>query len=379
MKPVEVILAHRRAGAFWSIEELFATVSGAFPPWVKATQANAPHARADLRSMVGNLRWMRTLGPCDVLHLTGALHYAALGNRRHPLVLTIHDLRFIDEARGLRRFLFWLWWLYLPCLRATRVTVISEFTKQRLLAIGRVNPAKLRVIPNCVAPEFVASPKPWPGDPCDTVGRTGLGPPTCPPCGASDPAMTSRPQGAPRTSEAACPYPLQGKVRVLQVGTTDNKNLARVIQACSGLAVRLCILGRLSESQHEQLSGHDVEYEVHQDLSKEQVAALYQSCDLLVFVSTYEGFGMPILEAQAVGRPVLTSDISPMREVAGDGALMVDPLDATAIRSGLARLLEDAALREQLVRAGFRNVAGYSAQSVAAQYAELYREVTSTR
>lgn len=328
MKPIEVILAHRCAGAFWSIEELFCTVSGAFPPWVKATQASAPHARADLRSMVGNLRWMRSLGPCDVLHLTGALHYAALGSRRDPLVLTIHDLRFIDEARGLRRFWFWLWWLYLPCLRATRVTVISEFTKQRLLAVGRVHPAKVRVIPNCVAPEFAAASKPWPAD----------------------------------------------RARLLQVGTTENKNLARVIQACSGLAVRLCILGRLSESQRAQLSGHGVEYEDHQDLSKEQVVALYQSCDLLVFVSTYEGFGMPILEAQAVGRPALTSDISPMRDVAGDGALMVDPLDVAAIRSGLVRLLEEPALREQLVHDGFRNVTGYSAESVAMQYADLYRE-----
>ena len=375
MKPVTVILAGRCAGAFWSIEELFSNIRRAYPGWIACTAVNAPKGGASIRALAANLRWANSLRGGDLIHQTGDIHYTVVGMWRCPAVLTIHDIRFFEEARGLRRLLFRLCWLYLPCLRASRVTVISEFTKQRLLEAARVNPSKVRVIPNCVAPEFVASPKPWPGDPCDTVGRTGPGPPTCPPCGASDPAMASSPQGAPRTSEAAGPYPLQGKVRVLQVGTTDNKNLERVIHACSGLAVRLCILGRLSESQRAQLAAHDVEYEDHQDLAKAQVVALYQSCDLLVFVSTYEGFGMPILEAQAVGRPVLTSAISPLQEVAGAGALIVDPFDTAAIRAGLVRLMEEPALRDQLVPDGFRNVARYSAESVAMQYAELYREV----
>lgn len=107
--------------------------------------------------------------------------------------------------------------------------------------------------------------------------------------------------------------------------------------------------------------------------------ALYQSCDLVCFVSTYEGFGMPILEAQAVGRPVLTSDISPMREVAGEGAFKVDPFDVDSIRTGLERLIGDGGLREDLIREGFRNVKGYSAESVAAQYAALYREVLDSQ
>ena len=78
----------------------------------------------------------------------------------------------------------------------------------------------------------------------------------------------------------------------------------------------------------------------------EEVVALYQSCDAVCFVSTYEGFGLPILKAQAVGRPVLTSDISPLREVAGEGALKVDPLDVAAIRSGLTRLIARSGIEE---------------------------------
>jgi len=389
MSPLRVTLANRCAGEFRSIEELFASIARAFPAWVECVVASAPRGRAKLRSILANLRWACSLRDGDLIHQTGDIHYAVLGVWRRPVVLTIHDLRFIEEARGLKRVLYWWLWLYLPCLRADRVTVISEFTKDRLLALCRIAPAKVRVIPNCVAAEFVAVPKEWPGDKCDPVGRTGPGPPNYLPGG--DIAITSLPHGNSRTSEAACPYresgrgeaatpyPIQNKVRVLQVGTTDNKNLERVAEACAGVAVRLCILGNLADSQRDDLDRRGVEYETHQDLTKEQVVALYQSCDLVVFVSTYEGFGMPILEAQAVGRPVLTSDISPLREVAGGGALKVDPFDVAAIRAGLALLLTDRDLREELVRAGFENVKGYSAEAVAAQYAELYREVVGDR
>lgn len=334
-----VLLAHRSPGALRSVEELFATVAGALPGEWEARQVHAPCKRATPAALLRNLLWGGSLRDADVVHQTGDIHYAVLGILRCPAVLTIHDLRFIEEARGLKRLLFKWLWLELPCRRAAAVTVISDFTRQRLLAFCRVNPAKVRVIPNCVAPEFQAQPKPWPAS-----------------------ADGHRP-------------PLQGKVHMLVVGTTPNKNLERVVAACAGMDLSLCILGALSEEQGKLLDQAGLEFEEHSGLSRAEVVGLYQSCDLVCFASTYEGFGIPILEAQAVGRPLLTSNLPPMNEVAGEGALLVDPFNVAAIRGGLLRLLDDAALREQLVRKGFENVKAYSAQSVAAQYAALYDEV----
>ena len=330
---IRVILAHRAPAQFRSIEELFITVSAAMPDAILLEQSVAPYNRANMRSLWANLRWAWSLPPTEIIHQTGDIHYSILGVWHKPVVLTIHDLRFIEESRGFKRLVFWWLWLYLPCLRANRVTVISEFTKRRLLAICPIEASKLRVIANCVADNFVATEKPW---------------------------------------NAAKPC-------VLLVGTTPNKNLDRIAQACEGLRVRLSILGRLDAGQRAALDARAIEYESHSDLPKEKVVALYQSCDLVCFVSTYEGFGMPILEAQAVGRPVLTSDISPMREVAGEGAFKVDPFDVDSIRTGLERLIGDGGLREDLIREGFRNVKGYSAESVAAQYAALYREVLDSQ
>ena len=326
---LDVRFIHRARGRFHSIEELFASVTESLPNWIRWSIKTAPSCRANLAGVFENLCWIRTIPKSDLVHLTGDIHYAILAIWKTPVVLTIHDLRFFEESRAIRRMLFWIFWLYLPCLRASRVTVISEFTKERLLAAVPVNSNKVRVIPNCVSNQFYPLPREWP----------------------------------------------KHNPRLLLVGTTDNKNLQRVMTACIGIDLHLCILGKLSDGQSNFLQCNKISFENHVSLSRDGVIALYQSCDLLVFVSTYEGFGLPILEAQAVGRPVITSNMSPMREISGQGALLVDPMDITAIRDGITKILSDAGLRETLIQSGLSNAERYSPKSIAVQYATLYREL----
>ena len=96
-----------------------------------------------------------------------------------------------------------------------------------------------------------------------------------------------------------------------------------------------------------------------------QLPALLQGARLFCFVSLYEGFGLPILEAQAAGVPVMTANNSSLPEVAGDAAILVDPTDVDAIADAMLRLSSDEPLRQQLIVAGRANVARFSWQKAA--------------
>ncbi|MCX7856226.1 MAG: glycosyltransferase family 4 protein, partial [Anaerolineae bacterium] len=106
-----------------------------------------------------------------------------------------------------------------------------------------------------------------------------------------------------------------------------------------------------------------------------EVAGLYHRALALVFPSLYEGFGLPVLEAQACGTPVLTSSVSALPEAAGDGALLVDPYDVEAIAEGLHRLLTDKTLRETLRERGREHAARFSWPRTAAETVAVYQEV----
>ena len=90
------------------------------------------------------------------------------------------------------------------------------------------------------------------------------------------------------------------------------------------------------------------------------LAALLSGAIAFVFPSLYEGFGMPVLEAQACGVAVMTGKNSSLPEVAGDAALLVDPLDVDAIAAAMQRLVDDDELRQELTRRGFENVKRFS-------------------
>lgn len=265
----------------------------------------------------------------DVNHVTGDVHYLTYLLDPRRTVLTVHDLVTLHRLRGASRWLFWLLWYWLPIRRSRVIVAISHSTKAQLLSHVNCDPGKIRVIHNNVSDEFQPYEKPF------NVDR---------PC-------------------------------ILVVGTGKNKNLTRVIEAVAGMRCRLSIVGRLSSEQTAELRYRQIEFENHVGVSRTALVKLYQDCDMLVFASTYEGFGLPIVEANAVGRPVITSNVSSMPEVAADAACLVDPTDVASIRGGVQRVMSDSKYREQLIEAGFVNVQRFRLHRVAEQYAQLYREV----
>jgi len=99
----------------------------------------------------------------------------------------------------------------------------------------------------------------------------------------------------------------------------------------------------------------------------------YNAAIALAYPSVYEGFGLPVLEAQACGTPVLTSNVSSLPEAAGDAALMVDPYDVEALAVGLNRLLTDAPLRQELRERGLVHAEQFSWPNAARETARVYR------
>ena len=329
MRAIQVVYFHRKPFHFQqSIEKVFAEVRKNLPDNIQPHVMIAPHLSLGLQPRIKNFLWAKR-NQGAVNHITGDIHYIALGLKKENTLLTIHDIGFIHHPNPLARKILRLFWLSWPVKRAQIVTVISQATKEHVLQHVNCDPKKIVVVPNAISDEWKPAPKEF---------------------------------------DSASP-------RILQIGTKLNKNVERLIKAVDGIACKLIIIGKLSAEQIQMLEKHRISYENLVNISEEELMDQYRRCDMLAFCSTLEGFGLPIVEAQAVGRPVITSKVSAMPETAGEGACLVDPYDVRAIRVGILKVIEDQVYRETLVRKGFENVKRFSPDETARRYAELYEQI----
>lgn len=161
---------------------------------------------------------------------------------------------------------------------------------------------------------------------------------------------------------------------LLHVGTIQpRKNLVRLIEAYARLRVRWPELelvlagapGWLSDPILQAARADGVR--VLGAVSDSDLAGLYSGAEAFVFPSLYEGFGFPVLEAQACGTPVVCSRTSSLPEVAGEGAVCIDPQDTVALADGIEAVLAHNELRRRLIDAGFANIQRFSWDAAAAQ------------
>jgi glycosyltransferase involved in cell wall biosynthesis len=265
----------------------------------------------------------------DIHHITGAINYAALSLPANRTILTIHDLGHLTETlQGIKKdfykFLFWTW----PFRKIKYLTTISEFTQREVRKNFNVQGKKIKTIYNPISLDFNARPN--------------------------------------RRNE--CPV-------ILQVGGGSNKNIENLIEAVIGLPCKLLLVRQPSTSLVSLLQRNGIDHEFRNGLTKQQLIQCYEECDLLFFASTYEGFGLPIIEAMACGRPVITSTIDPMREISGDSALLVDWKSSREIRNGINRLWTNQSLYSELQAKGFERAKKFNPRRITEEYLDFYDNV----
>ncbi len=279
--------------------------------------------------------------PCNVIGL----------RERSSAVVTVHDLTFLEEPAWYRweRAMYNRWGVSRSVRRAARIIAVSEATANALVNRLNVNRDRIDVIYNGVDERFV---------PVDDETKAAV----------------------------RAKYEMPERF-FLFVGTLEpRKNLVRVIRAWAKIADEmdydLVLVGRegwkaepifeAARSANQSNRIRFVGFVEHGDLP-----GLMGTANALVYPSLAEGFGIPVAEAMACGTPVITSNVSSLPEVAGDAALLVDPLDEAAIADALKRLAHDSALRADLSTRGLERAKKFSWRQSAEQTMETYRRALS--
>ena len=161
---------------------------------------------------------------------------------------------------------------------------------------------------------------------------------------------------------------------ILHIGTGYRKNLERVIEALNNIECQLFIVGKLSSIQLELLQKYKINYCNEFDVPFCRIIELYEQCTIVSFPSLYEGFGMPIIEANAVGRPILTSKVGAIPEIAKDAAYYVNPYSIIELKTTFEFLLNRKDVCNDLIQKGIYNAQKYSIDKIAQQYSDLYCE-----
>jgi glycosyltransferase involved in cell wall biosynthesis len=277
----------------------------------------------------------------DIFH---ALNQRLDARRARRVVCTFHDLfvftadysspqfraRFIAQAQEAAR-------------NADLIIAVSSFTAAQIAALLPVEPERIRVVPHGVhLPDVVLPP------------------------------------------DAVLSEDRREKI-VLFVGALQiRKNLVRLIEAFEALPAdwRLILAGALAgygaaapieRAANSPAAGR---IQIAGYLAPHELRQLYARASIFAFPSLDEGFGIPVLEAMAHEIPVVTSNCSALPEVAGDAALLVNPLDSSEIAHALTRLTSDCGLRRELAKRGRQRAGNYSWQRAVAATYSVYREIT---
>ena len=304
-----------------------------------------------LWEQVGLPRALKHIHP-DLLHCTS--NTAPL-RCNVPLVLTLHDIIFLEKRDSSNKSLYQnLGWYYrrfdvpriLP--KCTKVITVSDFERQNILEKTGLSADKIVTIHNGYSDYF---------------------------------------HQIENCRKAVNRYVPEGKKYFFFLGNTDpRKNTKRVLKAFTIYVQRtehpaiLLITGLKREIVDEYLKEEGIEsiapyIQISGYIDTDDMAAIYNGAEIFLYPSLREGFGIPVLEAMACGTPVITSNISSIPEIAGEGAILVNPYDEEEIAAQLLKIETDADYRQAQIAYGLERVKQFSWEQTARRVLEIYRQV----
>ncbi len=279
----------------------------------------------------------------DVLHSLG---YVCPLSSPCRSIVTIHDLNYLTPWHGMSRQkrLFLGWFVFQSARRCDRILTVSEFSKSEIVRRLRVPDAKVTVTPE--GPRD-ASPLP-----------------------------------AGRWENVAASHKIDGPYLMAFGSLTENKNIPTLLRAFAGIQAQvphtLLLAGHLAPGgalgKEIAALGIAGRVKITGYVPDEDVMPLLAHADLFVFPSLYEGFGLPVLDAQRAGVAVACSAAASLPEVAGDGAAFFDPASAEDMGRVLLDCLRDPARRSALIEKGCANAARFSWERTAAMTLDCYRQ-----
>lgn len=326
---MKILYIYRHPDMGFSIGKVFRPIENEFKKYADVDSVYLPVPNYSFKGLWMNIRCV--LKYCkkkkyDIIHITGSEHYLLPFLINEKVIITIHDVGFYtNNKRSYKNILKYILWIKsLPL--ASYITFISEKTKNEVLRFVNLKSDRYSVVFNPISSEFINSPKVFNKE-----------------------------------------YPT-----ILHIGTGSNKNIETTAIALKGFPCKLNIVGKLTEGQKMILNLYQIDYECVYGLTDNEILDAYRNCDIVNFPSLYEGFGMPIIEGQSIGRPVLTSNLSPMNEVAGNASVLVDPVCPNSIRAGYDFLLTQV---EDYIEKGFENVKRFALPRIVKQYLDIYNKI----
>lgn len=265
----------------------------------------------------------------EINHVTGDVNYLNMFFRKNRCIITILDCGLLYDTKGFAHKFYKYFWFTLPIKRAKYVIAISQSTKDEILKFVKCEPEKIIPIYVSVSEKFKRMDKLFNKE----------------------------------------------KPVILHIGSAPNKNLKRLILALEGINCRLEIVGKIQQDELELLKENKIDYNNIYGITEEEMIKKYEKCDILSLVSTYEGFGMPIVEANTVGRPVITSNLLSMPEVAGDAAVIIDPFDVDEIKNGILKIINDNSYRDKIIALGFENLMRFNIDKISNEYSKVYQNI----